>query len=158
MRNAAMEPFQDLVGEWTTEATHPAIPGVTVHGTATVSWLDGEHFLLLRARTDHPQFPGSTVVLGDMRDDRVDDATGKRAHADGPARLTLHYYDSRGVFRDYETSMTGRVWTYANQAPGFSQRFTGTLSDDGRTLDGLSQLCRDGVHWEDDLRITYRRA
>ena len=42
-------------------------------------------------------------------------------------------------------------------APGFSQRFTGTLTDDGNTIDGLAQLCRDDVHWADDLKITYRR-
>ena len=41
-----------LVGSWITEATHPAMPGVVVHGTVDISWLEGKRFLLHRARTD----------------------------------------------------------------------------------------------------------
>ena len=32
-------PLGRLVGRWTTEATHPAMPRVVVHGTAVVEWL-----------------------------------------------------------------------------------------------------------------------
>ncbi len=30
------------MGTWTTEGTHPAVPGVVVRGTATIEWLEGE--------------------------------------------------------------------------------------------------------------------
>lgn len=30
--NPALAPLRRLVGTWTTEATHPAMPGVVVHG------------------------------------------------------------------------------------------------------------------------------
>ena len=50
------------------------------------------------------------------------------------------------------------MWRYWREAPGFSQRFTGTISADGRTIDGLAELCRDGVTWERDLPITYKRV
>jgi hypothetical protein len=43
-------------------------------------------------------------------------------------------------------------------APGFAQRFTGTSGDDGDTITGVWQLCRDGETWNPDLEITYRRA
>lgn len=42
-------------------------------------------------------------------------------------------------------------------APGFSQRFTGTFADAGDLIRGLWQVSRDDVHWDDDLQITYRR-
>ena len=41
--------FGALVGDWTTEATHPMMPGVVVHGTMVAEWLEGERFLSLRA-------------------------------------------------------------------------------------------------------------
>jgi len=42
-------------------------------------------------------------------------------------------------------------------APGFSQRFTGTFTDDGSAIVGRWQLSRDDEHWDDDLQILYRR-
>jgi len=146
-----------LVGSWTTEATHPMMPGVVVHGTAVIEWLEGERFLLHRARTEHPKFPDALSVIGYIGDDRVDEATGKVAADAGTRPLRLHYFDSRGVFRDYEASIDERSWRYSRDAPGFSQRFTGTFADGGDTIVGLAELRRDDVHWADDLKITYRR-
>ena len=77
-----------LVGAWTSEATHPAVPGTVVLGTAGVEWLEGERLLIWRARVDHPDFPDSLSVLGDT---------------DG---LCWHYFDSRGVHRLFELSAT----------------------------------------------------
>jgi hypothetical protein len=42
-------------------------------------------------------------------------------------------------------------------APGFSQRFSGTFADDSDLIDGRWQLCRDDIHWDDDLQISYWR-
>lgn len=69
----------------------------------------------------------------------------------------MHYFDSRGVFRVYEVGVDSKSWRYFRDSPGFSQRFTGTFSDDGNTIVGLCELNRDGAHWKDDLRITYRK-
>ena len=153
----SLEPLRRLVGKWTTVATHPMMPGVVVHGTAEFEWLEGERFLIQRARTDHPTFPDSLTVIGHIEHDRVDEHTGAVA-ADEEARpLRVHYYDSRGVFRDYESSADETAWKFWRDAPGFSQRFTGTFTDGGNTIDGLAELRRDDVHWADDLKITYRR-
>jgi hypothetical protein len=62
------------------------------------------------------------------------------------------------VQRVYEVAVSGREWRMSRDAPGFSQRFAGTLSDDGDTLSGLWRLSRDGETWEDDLEIVFRRA
>src|SRR4051812_8141975 len=114
-----LKPLQRLVGDWATDATHPQMPGIVVRGTATVEWLEGERFLIVRARTDHPQFPDSMSVIGNTDHDRADERTGEIA-ADGKAPLRLHYYDSRGVYRLYDVSIDDASWRYVREAPGFS--------------------------------------
>jgi hypothetical protein len=155
--DAILEPFERLVGTWTTEATHRLLPGVVVHGTVTIEWLEGERFLIHRARTDHADFPDSISIIGLTGHDRVDPG----AHAAPPAadnsQLQMHYYDSRGVLRVYQVSIDLASWRIWRDAPGFSQRYTGTVTDGGDTIVGRWQLREDDVHWVDDLEITYRR-
>jgi len=153
---SALKSLNRLVGTWTTEAIHPMFPGVTVRGTAVIEWLEGERFLIHRARTDHPQFPDSISIVGFTDRDRVDGAHGSTDVGDGD-RLTMQYFDSRGVFRVLDVGMDDETWRISRSAPGFSQRFTGTFADGGATIAGLWELCQDDVHWHDDLRITYRR-
>jgi hypothetical protein len=155
MSENELKPFGRLVGTWSTEATHPAMPGVVVQGRADFEWLQGERFLILRSRQDHPDFPNSISLIGSMEDDRVAPGARTAEHSDAP--LSMHYFDERGVFRVYEAAMDETTWKLLRQAPGFSQRFVGTFADNGHSLSGLWQLSRDDVHWEDDLRITYRR-
>jgi hypothetical protein len=154
----ALESFDRFVGSWTTEVTHPSLPGVVVHGTADIEWLEGERFLIQRARNEHPDFPDSISIIGFTEQDRVDDETGSVESAVAESPLSMHYFDSRGVFRVYQASADDEALRLWRDAPGFSQRFTGTFSDEGDTILGTWQLQTDDVHWEDDLRITYRRA
>jgi hypothetical protein len=69
----------------------------------------------------------------------------------------MHYFDSRGVFRVYEVNVDSEAWRLWRNAPGFSQRFTGSFADGGDTIAGRWQLCEDDVNWNDDLQIVYRR-
>ena len=154
----SLKPFDRLVGAWTTEATHPGMPGVVVRGTTVMEWLEGEHFLMLRARSDHPDFPDFIAMIGHTEHGRADEATGEAPTSAGESPLHMHYFDSRGVFRDYGTRMDATTWHIWRDDPGFSQRFTGPLSDDGNSIVGRWQVCRDGVHWADDVAITYRRS
>ncbi len=130
-----------LAGDWTTEATHRMLPDEVVAGATTFEWLAGERFLIQRSRVEHPQFPDSVSVLGDF---------------DG--RLEQHYYDSRGVHRIYAVELGEDTWRMARDAPGFSQRFTGTVSEDGDAIAGLWTLSRDGDTFEDDVAIAFRRV
>ena len=157
MKDLALKRLDRLVGTWTTEATHPALPGVVVHGTTVAEWIEGERFLMLRARTDHPDFPDGLLVIGFTDRDRAGGASGPPA-ADSDQQLTIHYFDSRGVFRVLETAVDDDTWRIWRDSPGFSQRFTGTFADRGKTIAGQWQLRRDDVHWNDDLKITYRRS
>lgn len=152
-----LKQLQRLVGTWTTEATHPAMPGLVVRGSINCEWLEGERFLIHRARTDHPDFPDSISIIGSTDRDRVDKVAGADSQTSSEPALTMHYFDSRGVFRVYQVSMDAEAWRIERMDPGFSQRFVGTFSDDGDTMRGIWQLCQDDVHWHDDLQITYRR-
>jgi hypothetical protein len=141
--NPALKHLAVLIGEWTVEVVFPLAPGETVRGQATFEWLEGGCFLAQRSSADHPDAPSGLLVTG------CDDTTG---------RCTTLYYDSRGVSRIYETSLRDGVWKQWRDAPGFAQRFTGTLADDGNTIDGTWELSQDGQTWEPDFTGTYRRV
>jgi hypothetical protein len=49
------------------------------------------------------------------------------------------------------------VWTMSREAPGFNQRFTGTLSADGDAVDARWEMSRDGVTWQLDFELSYVR-
>jgi len=133
--------WQRLVGRWETEATHRLMPGVVINGYSVFEWLEDQRFLIQRSHYDHPDIPDAVTVTGVL---------------DGQA--TMHYFDPRGVHRVFAVGLSEQTWRYWNETPGFSQRFTGRFSDDGDRIDGIVQLRQDGVTWEDDLAITYRRA
>ena len=141
MEQTDVESLDALIGEWSTSATHPALPSVVVPGRTSFEWLEGRHFLIGRSLNEHPDFPDALTVFGADRE-----------------ALAMHYYDSRGVERVYRTSLSDGVWRIWRDAEGFSQRFTGTISDDGNTITGRWELSRDGSSWDDDLEITYRRS
>jgi hypothetical protein len=71
----------------------------------------------------------------------------------------MHYFDQRGVNRVYAASLDQHTWRYWRDAsaPDFSQRFTGTFSDDGNTITGRGELSKDGTTWEADLALDYRK-
>jgi len=136
-----MKEFSVFVGEWTTEATHPAFPGTVVRGYAAFEWLEGEKFLIQRAGNDHPDFPDSISVIGEVE-----------------GRTAMYYFDTRGVHRIYEMALADGVWRIARDEPGFSQRCAATFEDDGNAVTWRWQLSRDDSTWDDDLEITYRRG
>jgi hypothetical protein len=62
-------------------------------------------------------------------------ATDVRGH------VLFEIFDSRGTARLYAMTFDGRTWTLERTKPDFSpldfhQRFVGSISDDGATIDG----------------------
>lgn len=142
---------QRLAGRWTTEATHPALPGTVVRGSSEAEWLDGERFLIYRSSSDHPDIPDAISIIGDTEG------------------LQMHYFDTRGVHRICDVKVTDEGWemamdrdspasSFASPDERFSQRMNFTFDDDVRTMTGKGRLSHDNVTWKDDLQITYRRA
>ena len=150
--DALLQRLDALVGEWTTESTHPAIQDTVVHGRASFEWFEGKKFLIWREQADHPEFPDSIAIIG---------------VTDG---LQTHSFDSRGVYRVIETRISDEAWeffmpreqpsdtAFAEGSPGFAGRFVGTFTDDGNTIVGRVQLSHDDENWEDDLQTTYQRV
>jgi len=140
-----------LVGSWTAEATHPAVPGTIISGSSQFDWLEGEQFLIYRTHYDHADFPDAISIIGDT---------------DG---LRMHYFDSRGVHRLYEVTVAADGWgilmdrrsptrSFASSDAPFSQRLTYRFEDGDQTMSMKGQLSHDDVNWDDDLESTYRRA
>ena len=141
--NPALEPLRVLVGAWNTVGTHPLVPGTTFHGRTTFDWLEGGAFLIMHSEIDEPEIPSGIAVFG------TDDTSGE---------CSMLYFDERGVSRRYEVSLRDNVWKWWRDDPRFSQRFTGTIAADGRTIVSRGEYSRDGARWEPDLALTYTRA
>ena len=141
--NPALEPFRVLIGNWNTTGTHGLVPDTILHGRTSFEWLEGGAFLIMRSEIDDPRFPRGIAIIAS------DDSEG-------------HYYmltfDERGVSRKYDMTLRDTSWKWWRNAPGFFQRYEGTIVDGGNTIIGKGELSKDGVSWEKDLDVTYARV
>jgi len=111
-------------------------------------WLAGRRFVVQRWEVPHPAAPDGIAIIG---------------FDTGRDNYLQHYFDSRGVARLYEMSFADGVWklwrTVGDFSPvDFSQRYTGTFSDDGRTIRGSWESSSDGSSWEHDFQLIYTRT
>jgi hypothetical protein len=137
----ALRELEVLVGEWTLAATWPS--GETWPGRVTFGWLDSRTHLLQRGTLDHPQAPDNVSVIG----------------CDGANQTyTQLYSDERGVCRIYEMRIGDGEWRLWREGEPFSQRFTGTFSDDGNTITGRWEIAEDGTNYVTDFDLIYRRS
>ncbi|MGC4043356.1 MAG: hypothetical protein QM758_06095 [Armatimonas sp.] len=141
--NPALQSLSVLIGEWATVGTHFLIPGTTFHGRTVFDWIEGGAFLRMRSEIEEAGIPSGITIFG------TDDVLGQ---------LFLLYFDERGVSRRYDASFEGNILKWWRNAPGLSQRYSHTLSDDGRTLLGKGEMSEDGTTWQRDLDLTYQRA
>jgi len=138
-----------LIGEWEMEAVlgagyfGPGSPAETRGGgRTTFEWLEGRFYLIQRFVVDDPDAPSGIAIIGLGAD---------------PDAFEQHYYDSRGVARLYQMSLDGGVWKLWREAPGFWQRYTGVISDDGNKITGAWEGSPDGRVWKHDFGLTYTK-
>ena len=141
--NPKLEALAVLVGEWSIEGAHPLLPGKTFRGRTTFSWLDSGAFLRYHMHIDEPEIPDGVAILG------TDDAA--------PDAGAMLYYDVRDVSREYRWTMSGNVFTWSRDAPGFSQRMVHTIAQDGQSMEARGEMSRDDQPWEPDLHLSYTR-
>jgi hypothetical protein len=141
--NPALEPFRVLIGTWNTTGTHGLLHDIILHGRTSFERLEGGAFLMMRSEIDDPRFPQGIALIGS------DDAEGE---------LYMLTFDERGVSRKHEVTWHDNTWKWWRNAPGFFQRYEGTIVDDGNTIIGKGELSKDGVSWEKDLDLTYKRT
>ena len=142
-RSPELAALDVLVGEWRVEVPFPDAPV----GRLEMSWtLDGR-YLHQRSEVPDTGIPDSMCLIGR-----------------GENGYVQHYFDSRGVTRVYRMTLEGGVWTLSRTEADFSpldfaQRYVGTISADGDTVEGRWETSHDGGGtWEVDFPITYTRV
>jgi hypothetical protein len=141
--NPALEPFRVLIGVWNTTGTHGLDPDTILHGRTSFEWLENGAFLMMRSEIDDPRFPQGIAILGS------DDSEGE---------YYMLTFDERGVSRKHVVSLRDNIWKWWRNAPEFSQRYEGIISEDGNTIIAKGELSKDGETWEQDLDLTYTRV
>jgi hypothetical protein len=136
-------PMADLdvfVGDWRMSASFAGTPPAAETSFARLA---GKQFLVQQWHVDHPDAPDGIAIIG---------------YDAERATFLQHYFDSRGVARVYEMTFADGVWGLLRIVPGFSQRFTGTFSEDDATITGRWEQSDDGTQWEPDFDLTYTRV
>jgi hypothetical protein len=142
-----------FVGEWTMEAGPPDGPPWPGEGRLSFEWIEGGGFLVQRWTVDLPEAPNGVALIG------VGDSPVPVDPGDAEGGYRQHYFDSRGVHRVYEMSLEGRTWKLLRDGPGFfPQRFTGEISEDGKTITGRWEIAEDGENFETDFDLTYTKV
>ncbi len=98
---------------------------------------------MMRSEIEEAGFPSSIAIYGS--DDTIE-------------AYYMLYFDERGVSRKFEATLHDNVLKQWRNAPGFSQRFTGTITEDGDTIIGLWELSEDDRTWKRDLELKYTRV
>lgn len=119
----------------------------SIFGQTSFAWMDGDQFMIQRTNVDQPEFPSSVIVYD--YDSNTD-------------TYIQHYFDSRGVARLYKMSLKERNWELWRNQPDFStldfsQRFRGEFNESCDTIHSAWEKSFDGVHWEHDFKILYRK-
>jgi hypothetical protein len=147
--NQRLEP---LIGEWSMALVMPGetrpSPLPDVGARVTFEWLGEKAFVVERWTVPIPEAPDGLAMIGW-------DA--------GRGTFLQHYFDQRGVARVYEMSFADRVWKMERTKPDFSpfdfsQRFAGTLSGDGKQIDGTWEIAEDYKTWRKDFDLIYTRV
>jgi hypothetical protein len=144
MTIADLEP---LVGRWAVGMGAPPADPQSGGAETVFDWLSGRELLIQRWQVPAPEAPDGIAVV---------------AFEPDKDRFLQHYFDSRGVIRLYEMSFANRTWKLWRTKPDFSpldfsQRFTGSFSDDGNTIAGRWESAADGKRWELDFELFYVR-
>lgn len=135
--NPTLKELEALIGEWDAEV--PQFPGP--RGRVKFEWLEGGAYLRFHSDAPDPAPSGTLIISRD----------------DSSEIYTALHYDSRGVSRVYQMSFDEAGWKMWRQAPGFCQRFSGTLSDDGDSIRATWEKSPDGSSWEHDFDLIYTR-
>jgi len=121
-----------FVGKWDTVGeiqASPYGPAGKILGTDTYEWLPGGFFLVHRV----------DVRMGDQKNESIEiigyDASNKT--------YPMHSFDSDGNHIVMQAAVLGDTWTFTGEI----MRFTGTFSEDGKSISGKWEYLRDNSTW-----------
>jgi len=133
--------LRKLIGRWIVEGRFVGGGEVLdVRGSVTCSWLVKDALAIWRERSTVA--PKTICVMG------ADDNQNS---------FTILHSDERGVVRRLEMTLTARRWTWTRRVPGFTQRFVGRISPNGRTIQVTCDKSADGRRWMRDFNLTYKK-
>ena len=141
--------LEPLVGMWDMA---PVVDGAQVmRTTMEFAWIEDGTYLVQRSRSE------LLDTAPDVWKENAPTASTSVVGADEES-FTVLYTDSRGVYRVYGMEFDGQRWTMHRRSPGFDQRFTGDLSEDGQTILGKWERSEDGGQtWLLDFDATLTR-
>ncbi|HVK26216.1 MAG TPA: hypothetical protein VM677_33095 [Actinokineospora sp.] len=147
---AGLRKLDVLIGRWDIE---PIVDGRSMGvGWTVFEWVDDGAYVRQTSDADTPpddplwraNSPLPTLsIIG------LDDSDNS---------FTVLYSDARDVFRVYKMTIADGVWRQWRSAPGFNQRFTGTISPDRATITAMWEFSEDGETWRKDFDLLFRRA
>jgi hypothetical protein len=146
--DTAMQALEPFVGEWSIQVPFGDTPSADAGARVTFEWLPGKRFLVERWTIPAPEAPDGIAIIGPDPEREGD--------------YLQHYFDTRGVARVYRMRFRDGVWSMERDTADFSpldfaQRYTGTFSDDGRSITGAWEIAHDGTTWEHDFDLTYTK-
>jgi len=137
--NATLKVLSPYIGLWRTTGSHPLMPGQSLEGRTSFAWHQGGAFVIMHSEMQQPEVPPGVAIFG----------------SDDNGSLVLIYFDQRGVSRHYEVSVNGREMRWRRDDPKISQRMSFTASADGKVIEQVGQMSKNGGAWQDDLTLTY---
>jgi hypothetical protein len=124
-----------LLGTWNVTMQHVAVPEPVAAQQKYERVLDGA-FVMLHWTYDHPDFPDAIALL----DER-----------------TFHYFDVRGVTRDFDLTIDDAGWTMIRRDEDFWQRSAAAFVG-GDAMEGTGENSFDGgATWQHDFAMTWVR-
>lgn len=131
-----MSALEQVLGTWNTTMHHSArampVPGRQRYERV----LDGA-FVQMSATYDHPDFPDALALLSDTQ---------------------YHYFDVRGIIRNFDLAIDPHGWTMVRLDSDFSQRQTAWFIGPD-VMESTGERSGDGgATWQFDFTMTYRRA
>jgi hypothetical protein len=134
-----LEQLDVLIGDWAVVSKkYPEGRGRT-----SVRPTEDGKFVRIDSLMEDERFPRSLQIVGS--DDESEECTAL-------------YFDSRGVHRVYRMRVADGEWRAWRDAPGFNQRFTGKISEDGTTIAGQWEVSEDGKSWKVDFDLNFTKA
>lgn len=144
--NPALQDLKGLIGTWEMELSNAAfLPDLKtiIKEKASFEWLEEGDFLILRQGSKNTEAPWATWLIGHDRDSQ---------------NYTVFYIDDRRSSRVYEMSFENSVWKIWRNSPEFTQRFTGKVSEDEKSIIGFWEKSADGKTWDHDFDLTYKKT
>lgn len=149
--NPVLDRLDALVGKW--EMVISSNGQTFSGGHAIFVWIEERAFLVYRGETgDASGVPAEMIANSPLPTVSVIGLD------DSSEQFMMLYSDARGVFRVYQMTLSDGVWKLWRDTPRFSQRYTGTVSDEGETITGSWEKSVDDAEWEHDFDLTYTRV